>query len=169
MKNNGYTLGVDNGSKCGDRSVICMVTSDNGKIKVLAVGQGEDHRAALKRIAEQAVEIGCNINNLDDISNLIDEGKNVFNLNSDGDIIKEKPMCFNKCIDQYCDMEIEHCSNRDYPVPTRCFNCNFYFGKLERLESENAMKKRTLEKDKTHKDAWDKYMVAEQALREDMK
>jgi hypothetical protein len=48
--------------------------------------------------------------------------------------ITEKPKCFNKCVDQYCNMQEEHCSNRDFPPMSKCTRCDFWFTNLERKE-----------------------------------
>lgn len=46
----------------------------------------------------------------------------------------EKPQCFQNC--DCGDMVVgEHCTNRDFPVMSKCVNCPFYFGYLEKQNS----------------------------------
>jgi hypothetical protein len=47
----------------------------------------------------------------------------------------KKPKCFTKC--NCGDMQDEHCTNRDYPVMSKCVNCRFYFGYLEKRNQED--------------------------------
>ena len=46
----------------------------------------------------------------------------------------ERPKCFIKC--DCRDMREEHCTNRDFPVMSKCVKCHFYFGYLERRQSD---------------------------------
>jgi len=52
----------------------------------------------------------------------------------------EKPKCFDLCTDQYCDMQEEHCSNRDFPPMRKCPRCEFWFTNLERKQDAERAK-----------------------------
>jgi hypothetical protein len=42
------------------------------------------------------------------------------------------PRCFDKCVDPYCNMKHEHCSNRDFPPRDKCVKCELWFTNLEK-------------------------------------
>lgn len=47
--------------------------------------------------------------------------------------MSDKPNCFNKC--DCGDMPEEHCTNRDFPVKSKCIKCPYYFGYLEKRKA----------------------------------
>jgi hypothetical protein len=97
-----------------------------------------------------AYTLGVNYRDMEDMTNTIPKSDLLFHANypfisKDPTItfnlvkkrftdIAEKPKCFNKCVDQYCNMTKEHCSNRDFPPMSKCTRCNFWFTNLEREE-----------------------------------
>lgn len=51
----------------------------------------------------------------------------------------DKPRCFVNC--DCGDLREEHCTNRDFPVMTRCTQCDFYFGNLEKGIKPSTIRK----------------------------